>query len=212
MDETIVEMILIDYTYLEPVCPLFVGLQPSKRKDLSNQNRGHLRVPGIYIRLCFLFPRWIMLRWRGLHYKGELLHLSIFVSRWRAFNTADITTCHVPYAWVSTCHVPKAHGETFWDLFGILQFGGDFCPNASMICLGGTEKSSTHLFSRFWKDGRGVAKIVQLLLLETAPKNLNEKQYYVNMYVWYIDIYIYIDYIFLHILMFNDNFSDISSY
>jgi len=155
---------------------------------------------------CFMFfgfsrldSRWITLRWRGVHYKGELLHLSISVSRWRAFNTADITTCHVPYAWVSTCHVPKAQGETKGS-FGILQFGRLHFFRCCHDLSWQPEKSSTHLFRGFWKEGRGVAKFFQLLLLETAPKNLNEKKYYVNMYD------IYLDYIFLHILVFDDNF------
>ena len=35
------------YTYLEPVCPLFWGLNPNK--VFSNQNRGHLSSVCIYI-------------------------------------------------------------------------------------------------------------------------------------------------------------------
>ena len=43
---------LFNLTYLEPVCPVFLSLNPPKKKARSNQNKGHLGSRCIYIYIC----------------------------------------------------------------------------------------------------------------------------------------------------------------
>ena len=142
-----------------------------------------------------LDSRWIMLMRRGVHYKGELLHLAISVSRWRAFNTADITTCHVPYIICMSQHLSCPWVSSGWNLLGsfwdLPVWEASFVSNAAMICLGRTEKASTHhLFSRFFsKEGLGVAFFFVLLLLEAALLRISIKKnickHVCNIYIYY---------------------------
>ena len=172
--ETSVEMII--HTWNLFVLDFF-GLQPSKRKDFSNQHRGHLRVPGIdvywlhyWFVSCFMFF-WVFKAWFKMNHawveRTPLQNDSFYIFQYLFHDgvlstrqTLPLVMCHMHESALVMSQRLRVKPR---DLLGSSSLGGDFFPKER-------SRSSTIFCCFFWT-------------LSTFW-NLNEKKYYVNMYVW----------------------------